>query len=234
MQAVSNPILLQFEKMVEFLGHALGPDYEVALHDLTSKDRSIIAIANNHISGRGVGGPLSNLTLGILRDRQYETSDYVVHHYGVSVNGKDLRSCTFFIKDAGQLVGLLCINFDDSRYREISDRLLGLCHPDLFVQDVLPAPRGTQDTTAGLSGDAIARNGADAATLEAINRELAHLGVSAKRLTSEERLKIITALEGNGIFLVKGAVKIVASCLHCSPASVYRYLAQIKNSDKAE
>ena len=62
-----------------------------------------------------------------------------------------------------------------------------------------------------------------------VARELERLGVTADRLTSEERLKIIGALEANGIFLLKGAVKDVAAGLHCSQASVYRYLSQVKN-----
>ena len=49
MTSSSNLILQHYIKLTEFLGKALGPDYEVALHDLTRKDRSIIAIANNYI-----------------------------------------------------------------------------------------------------------------------------------------------------------------------------------------
>ena len=55
--------------------------------------------------------------------------------------------------------------------------------------------------------------------------------MTAERLTSDERLKIIAALESNGIFLLKGAVKDVAAGLHCSQASVYRYLSQLKGAD---
>lgn len=117
MPAVPNPLLQQYMKLTEFLGLTLGPDYEVALHDLTNKDRSIIAIANNYISGREIGAPLTNMALGILRDRSYETNDYCLQYHGISVNGKDLRSNTFFIKQDGRLIGMLCINFDDSRYR---------------------------------------------------------------------------------------------------------------------
>ena len=40
-------LLSYYVKLTEFLGRALGPNYEVTLHDLTSHDRSIIAIANN-------------------------------------------------------------------------------------------------------------------------------------------------------------------------------------------
>ena len=140
MTSSSSLILQHYIKLTEFLGKALGPDYEVALHDLTRKDRSIIAIANNYISGREVGAPLTNMALSILRDKSYEHTDYHLHYYSINVNGKDLRSSTFFIKDNGKLIGLLCINFDDSRYRDVCDRILSLCHPDLFVTDVLAQP----------------------------------------------------------------------------------------------
>jgi len=234
MPVVTNPLLQHYVKLTEFLGHALGPDYEVALHDLTNKDRSIIAIANNHVSGREVGAPLTNMALSILRDKSYETSDYRLHYYGVSVNGKDLRSNTMFIKQNGKLIGMLCINFDDSRYRALSSQLLGLCHPDMFVTDILPLSMAGNDAPPGRPMPEKFRNTTDAVAVDAINRELEHLGVTAERLTSEERLKIITALEADGIFLLKGAVKDVAAGLHCSQASVYRYLSQIKNSGAVE
>ena len=47
MPVVPNTLLQHYVKLTAFLGQALGPDYEVALHDLTDKNRSIIAIANN-------------------------------------------------------------------------------------------------------------------------------------------------------------------------------------------
>ena len=93
MTSSSNLILQHYIKLTEFLGKALGPDYEVALHDLTRKDRSIIAIANNYISGREVGAPLTNMALSSLRDKSYEHTDYHLHYYSINVNGKDLRSC---------------------------------------------------------------------------------------------------------------------------------------------
>ena len=177
MTSSSNLILQHYIKLTEFLGKALGPDYEVALHDLTRKDRSIIAIANNYISGREVGAPLTNMSLSILRDKSYEHTDYHLHYYSINVNGKDLRSSTFFIKDSGKLIGLLCINFDDSRYRAISDHILKLCHPDLFVTDVLaqPLPESEDDISARSSPEKF-RNSADAVALDAINRELERMG----------------------------------------------------------
>ena len=235
MPNVPNTLLQHYVKLTEFLGQALGPDYEVALHDMTDKNRSIIAIANNHVSGREIGAPLTNVALSILRDKSYETSDYRLHFYGVSINGKDLRSITMFIKQNGRLIGMLCINFDDSRYRALSNKLMGLCHPDMFVEDVVMPPLLEAKDAAAPAKPVPEkfRNSTEAVAIDAINRQLEQLGVTADRLTSEERLKIIGALEADGIFLLKGAVKDVAAGLRCSQASVDRYLSQIKN-DNAE
>ena len=131
-----------------------------------------------------------------------------------------------------QLIGMLCINFDDSRYRDISDRILGLCHPDLFVTDVLaqPLPESEDDISARSSPEKF-RNSADAVALDAINRELERMGVTPGHLTHSERLQVITSLESAGIFLLKGAIKSAAAALGCSTASIYRYLSQINPSD---
>jgi len=232
MPAVPNLLLQQYVKLTEFLGHALGPDYEVALHDLTDKNRSIIAIANNHVSGREIGAPLTNVALSILKDKSYETQDFRLHYHGVSINGKPLRSSTMFIKQNGRLIGMLCINFDDSRYRNISEQILNLCHPDPFVDELLPTAEDPAIVKAEPKpAPEKFRNSSEAVAVDAINKELEQMGVAADRLTSEERLRIIAALEAGGIFLFKGAVKDVAAGLHCSQASVYRYLSQIKNDN---
>ena len=52
---MASQLLQQYVKLTEFLGHTLGPDYEVALHVLTDRNRSIVAIANSHVSGRKLG-----------------------------------------------------------------------------------------------------------------------------------------------------------------------------------
>jgi len=223
MSDTSNALLRQYVKLTEFLGAALGPDYEVALHDLTDKDRSIIAIANGYISGREVGAPLTNMALSVLKDESYEWQDYRLHYSGVSVTGNVLRSSTMFIKEDGKLIGMLCINFDDSRFQNFAQQVLTLCHPNQFVQALEQPPEDEHAPRPETF-----RNSTEAVAQDAIAHELERLGVPADRLTSDERLHIIAALEASGIFLLKGAVKDVAAGLGCSQASVYRYLSQIK------
>ncbi len=40
-----------YSLLVEFLGHILGPDYEIALHELKDDSNQIIAIANGELTG---------------------------------------------------------------------------------------------------------------------------------------------------------------------------------------
>ena len=185
MSDTSNALLRQYVKLTEFLGAALGPDYEVALHDLTDKDRSIIAIANGYISGREVGAPLTNMALGVLKDESYEWQDYRLHYSGVSVTGNLLRSSTMFIKEGGKLIGMLCINFDDSRYQAFAREVLTLCHPNQFFQ-ALTQP---EEVPADALRPETFRNSTEAVTQDAVAHELERLGVPADRLTSEERLR---------------------------------------------
>ena len=130
---MTEQMLRQYTVLVEYLGATLGPDYEVVLHEILPETSRVAAIANGTISGRDVGAPITNAALRMIMQKQYETSDYNLNYTGQLANGKTIRSSTMFIKDGGKLVGLLCINFDDSRFHEISDAILKLIHPDDFV-----------------------------------------------------------------------------------------------------
>ena len=122
-------------KLVNFLGMVLGPTYEIALHDLSMGDETIIAIANGQITNRTLGAPLTNPVLGFMSRERYKTVDYEVNYTALSVEQKSLRSSTFYIKDANELVGLLCITFDDTAYRNISKSIMSLCHPDELLSE---------------------------------------------------------------------------------------------------
>lgn len=127
--------LAQLSHLVEFFGLVLGPDYEVVLHDLTLEQPCVVAIANGQISGRTIGAPLTNVAMQLIKDEVYLREDWKANYQGISANGRILRCSTFFLKDeAGRLQGLLCINFDDSRYRELSTKIYSLCHPDEFIR----------------------------------------------------------------------------------------------------
>ena len=226
---MTEQLLLHYTRLVEFLGHVLGPDYEIILHEILPEQSRVAAIANGGISGRDVGAPITNAALRMIMQKQYESNNYIINYTGQLSNGKTLRSSTMFIKDGGKLVGLLCVNFDDSRFHEVSDTILRLVHPDDFVHrhyfpDDAPAkqPAAPQQAAAqpaehfqsdmnGLMEDLFATVTRDA-------------GVPLRRLTQAERAEIVARLYEQGMFELRGAVQFTVEKLGCSQASVYRYI----------
>ena len=104
---MTEQMLRQYSQLVEFLGLALGPDYEIVLHEILPENSRVAAIANGSISGRSVGAPITNAALRMIMQKQYETSNYNINYTGRLASGKTIRSSTMFIKDGGKLVGLI-------------------------------------------------------------------------------------------------------------------------------
>ena len=216
-------LLEQYKVMVEFLGQALGGDYEVVLHDLSEGHNAIVAIANGGISGRGVGAPLTNMALRFLADKEYEQHDYKVGYRGVSRKNGHLRSSTMFIKDeAGQVIGMLCVNFDPAHCVQAANAVLALCGlPGMSLQT-------GEDAGASAGAETFVGSVPDAVR-SAIEEVTGATGVPASRLTMEEKIRIVDALNQGGLFYLKGAVSEVAAQLGSSEATVYRYLSKLKN-----
>ena len=203
-----------YRVVVSFLGEALGPDYEVVLHDLTSEDGTIVAIVNNHISGRTEGAPLSNMALRFIQERMYEKQDYLAGYQGASQAKGRLRSSTMFIKAGSELIGMLCINFDAAKYSRMAQELLALCgahrepSPPLGVENFVSSlPDAVQAAIADVTGSVLPPD----------------------RLTMDEKIRIVDDLQQAGIFYMKGAVSEVAAQLGSSEATIYRYLSKLKD-----
>ena len=226
-------ILQQYTILVEFLGQTLGPDYEIVLHDLDSKDLAIVAIANAHISGRKIGGPLTDAALRMLSSKSYETKNYLCNYRGLAQNGHVLRSSTMFIRDKERRpIGLLCINFDDHRYQELQQKLLSVVHPGTFLENApeavpsvaergAPAREAAPPITESFSMDipTLMQKMFDDAT--------AAMETPIDRLNQFERRDIVELLNEQGLFQLKGAVSFVARKFSCSNATIYRYLSEI-------
>ena len=48
------------------------------------------------------------------------------------------------------------------------------------------------------------------------------------RLTKDEKINVVKALDDKGIFMLKGSVPYVAKLLYSSEATIYRYLNDLK------
>ncbi|SDL33532.1 helix-turn-helix transcriptional regulator [Natronincola ferrireducens] len=231
---MTHSYLKHYIQLVEFLGVTLGPDHEVALHDFADKSGSIIAIANGHISGRSIGAPLSKNSLEAISKGVYRNQNYIVYNAALSPKGKMLRTCTFFIKDSYEnLIGLLCINFDDSRYQSLIQNVLKLCHPDNYVEQKYFYNHETAPVEAIDNDIESFHSSMEDVVDDILEKIISQRGMPIERLLPEEKLEIVDLMHEKGIFILKGAVKYAAQSLKCSQASIYRYLKKSKEKDNS-
>lgn len=220
--------------LVDFLGHILGPDYEVALHELTENSNQIIAISNGQLTGRHLGSPLSNKMLEFLSGKLYETQDYVLRFESTSITNKKMCSNSMFIKDRNnQVVGLLCINFDSSRYEELASRVMDLCGgvltPGVPSGTSLIVDSNDPSETEDESNYPTSIAGATASIVSSV---VSNYPVDVDRLNQDEKMEIMEILDRKGVFLLKGSVSYVARELHSSEASIYRYLGKLNSRNQ--
>lgn len=227
-----SDLLNSYKTTVKFLGSVLGPDYEVVLQDLSNKSQAVIAIENGHISGRTIGSPLTSAVFQMLSSKVYEENDFVANYKGVAENGHILRSSSMFIKDSkGTPIGLLCINFDDSRYMELHEQLFSLIHPGNFVKNISSKTMENAENVKDLSSRITENFAIDVASLreQIFNEATANIDTPLDRLNQNERKEIMIKLHEQGLFQLKGSIPFVAKRFSCSQATIYRYLGEINS-----
>lgn len=203
-----------YEPIVDMLADFLGHDVEVVLHDLRDLEASIYKIRNGHISGRVVGDPITNLVAkSIATDKSV---DYECNYVGVSKDNKKLKCATFYIRNADKkIVGALCINMMVEQFvnakRFIDSLLSGF--PEMTEENHV-------DEHLGVSIPEMVDI--------RIEKVLEAYPVALADLSKEDKITIVTDLNNEGIFLLKGTVGKVAHSLNISEPTVYKYLQQLK------
>ncbi|MBH9970913.1 transcriptional regulator [Bifidobacterium sp. W8109] len=242
--SASKPVsssLQLFVPLVDFLGKILGPKTEVVLENVKDFSHSVVAIANGNLSGRAIGSPATDLVLHIWQNREYDRHDYLTHYAGYTIQGHPVVSSTLFVRNSrGRVIGFLCINFDNSTFRQASQELrrassyldaLGLTGPGAELKDDgTPPEEPAAETESEQSTREVLSVNTDEVVTHNIAEFAAELGIPPARMNRQERLRLITRLDESGVFLVKGSVDTVARALGISSPSVYRYLHTIRNA----
>lgn len=223
-----DEILNSYKPMVAFIAKIYGNHCEVILHDLRRLESSIVAISNNHITGREVGGSITDFALRLIHEKEYEGKDFVANYMGKVVE-KDmtLRSSTYFIRDEDKnVIGMLCVNVDVTALNQAKATL-----------DELLMSAETFDLAEGSAGSPAAapRQEAFVPTMDELLRRsiddaIERYGVEPARMLADEKKRIVGELSGKGIFLLKGAVTEVAKRLEASEQTIYRYLKEYERS----
>ena len=203
-------ILQKYIELVPFLNKILGEGTEIAVHDVTNPNRSLIAIANP-LSGRELGSPMTELAKQIVVRGLHTEEDFIANYDG-SAKGMNFLSSTYFIKNEDRLIGLLCINRNTSASREFMNAFHSfLLEHNLSVPDKSDYHEDLDTKIEDFVESRIAQT-------------ISLSGFTSERLKPKEKVQIVKKLNDLGILKIKGAVEETAKQLGVSIPTIYRYL----------
>ena len=187
-----NKYLKQIEPFVEAIAETLGKNCEVVLHDFRYPERSIVKIANGHVTGRTVGGPTTDLALRFLGGRRGgKDIDRIVGYRTLTSKGAEIKSTTVFIRDdKGVAVGCLCINIDVTPYQSAKTFMDELCrtHPYQDNGEIGEVPEKFD-----LSVDALID--------ESFHQAMKKIGRPLAYMNKDDKLCVVRELKDKGLFL---------------------------------
>ena len=195
------PILQALVPVADGIARMLGPDCEVAIHDLTHPRHSIMYIVNGHVTNRKVGDELGPLFGQFLR--LTEVNQDVLANYADVEMGRQLRCTKVLVRDEkGTAIGCLCINVVIDGYVAAAGVLQQLCET---------VPLGTMDGSCSDEGavgteDAEQDEHIRSMVRDIIENTIRDVVALGERVTRSQRLEIVRFLEKRGIFLVNGSV----------------------------
>jgi predicted transcriptional regulator YheO len=191
------------------IAQTFGPMCEVVVHDYRDPSHSVIHVAGD-VTHRHVGQSASPIGLRLIA-RGNEADDE--HNYITrTTNGRILKSTTVLLRDRGEVVGALCINFDITELRQLTHTLGQIVGEGL-------AQRPEDVAFASNGNDLIAK---------LIEDEELSCGTSVERMSRAERMVLLDALETKGVFALRGSVATVAERIGVSRATAYNYLKHLR------
>ena len=218
--AERRQLMQALHPVVQMLGTIVGHHVEVVLHDLTQPRRSIVAIANGHVSNRRVG---NSILSGPKDDRGFAAARQTLAQRGQAVHsivdgyptltraGTRLKSSTVVFRDAaGEPFAALCLHADLT--------IAAAAHAWLgrLLQGAAAAPAPTESPDM------------DALMHEIIGDAVRRLGKPVALMNKEEKVQAVQAMMQRGLFIVKGGVSRAAASLGVTRFTVYNYLELLR------
>lgn len=218
-------LIESLKMIVDGIAGTFGSRCEVLLHDfrdLNDLGHSILKIANGSVTGRSVGCGITDI--GLMHLRGGITRDLLLNYRSVAPDGRLLKSSSMvFRNDKGKPIAALCINFD------VTDILSF----NVAIKDIFAVSQDIEDSAGNgaKAGEPIETFQGDiVSTLENIaDRVIRDSGRAIPSMGRKDKMDIVRQLEGQGFFLIKGAIKLIATKLRISKFTVYNYLEQIRS-----
>jgi predicted transcriptional regulator YheO len=209
-------ILENLKQLADAVVSLFGKNCEACIHDLGSLQHSLVYIQGS-VTHRQPGAPATDLLVKMLK--QNSKTPAPVHSYKTTTaDGRSLKSTTTFFNDStGKPFAAFCINFDTTDFYNASQTLL----PFINLQENCTQP--DFETFAHTISE----------TVEALfNHGVDEVGKHPTTMNVAEKTQLISYLEDNGTFQLKGAVEQVAQMMGVTKFTVYNYLKKIRNNNQ--
>ncbi len=211
-----HPVLKSYIPVVKGLAKTFGKNFEIVLHDISKTESSIIAIENGHITNRTVGSPATDLLIKLVTKNKKMGQNMELNYITRTEDGKELKSSTFVIRDKNQnIIGAMCINID----------LTNIQIAQNFLEEITRVEKKEEPL------ESFPQDAGNFLNLM-INNSLEEVNKPVPQLSKDDRIKIVSYLDRNNIFNIKGAVEILAKKLNCSRYTIYNYLDEIRAEEE--
>jgi predicted transcriptional regulator YheO len=190
-----------------------GRNCEAAVHDLSNLSKSLLYITGD-VTKREPGAPITDMVVKALHKEGNKIKDRY-NYKTITKDGRELKSTTIFVRDSnGDARAAFCINFDSTEYLNAIRSL------EVFTKTIDSKQTPEVSETFALSiNDTV-----DALFEQAVSG----IGKQPATMSSDEKMRVVNALERDGTFRIKGAVNQVALKLGISNYTVYNYLKKIR------
>ncbi len=195
----NQEIFKRYVQIADVLGQMFPNILEIAVHDFKDLDRSLVHIVNGHISGRVVGGPVSELNMRRLIEEE-DFPDALLNYTSRNYRGQTLKSSSLAIRDEkGKVIGAFCLHFDLSQFEQFHKFL------DFFLHT-------TPDPFVGINDFGQSQPFSEEIE-EEIKRWLLQQGLFSTQLTYKDKQAIVEHLFHRGCFKKKGGDLVHCKCV---------------------
>ena len=211
--------LEMLKQIAAALAAQFGPNCEVVVHDLASKDpeRSIVYIVNGHVTGRKLGDGPSTVVMEQILHAKENPQDHL-GYLTRTPDGKILKSSTIYIRDSrGRVNAILSINFDISAMLMIDNAISGIIHT-------------TEDKSQGREERITVLNVSDLLD-DLIEQSVTLVGKPVALMNKEDKVRAIQFLSQHGAFLITKSGDKVAKYFGISKYTLYSYI-DLKQEEK--
>ena len=209
----NHQIFEHYIRVGEIISEKFSPYLEVIIHDLQDPEHSIIAIFNNHITGRKIGDGTSDIGYKKIAN---ELPDKIVNYENRSPSGAKLKSSSLTIRNGqGKIIGSMAFNFDLTPFENVQDFFNTITQTSKSKLDDFP--KQEQFFVWSVRDD----------LEQALNKYIIANGLQGKALTRKDKLNVVVLMKKEGHIKKRGAMSILSELLAITRPTLYKYLKDV-------